>query len=75
MTRKGLPLSSLSPSDTGLIVDEEFGSYSKVAKIWHIRQGLSWSDQVTVAVSSIEKERITGHLPTPWRQVRENPFN
>lgn len=39
---------ALSLSDTGSIVDKQFGSYSKVAKIWHILQGLSWSDQVTV---------------------------
>lgn len=45
---KGSPVPSPFPSDTGPIVDKQFGSYSKVAKIWHLLRSLSWSDQVTV---------------------------
>lgn len=63
---------ALPPPDTEPIVDEQFGSYSKVAKIWHILQGLSWSDQVTV---SLRKRGLAVPSPPPQRQVRVNPFN
>jgi hypothetical protein len=52
------------PLDTGPIVDGPLGSFSKVAKIWHVLQGFSWSDQVTVSLRRLEKERITCH-PLP----------
>lgn len=66
---------ALSPSDTGLIVKQPFGSYSKVAKIWHILQGLSWSDQVTVPLDVQRKKGLPATSPPPRRQVRVNPVN